>query len=129
MRRFALAVAALMAIALVPLGSSAAQRTSVETAGSDVRELSPKAHHALGLSRRDKRQLRETLASVQSAPPVVGEERLWVGYDSTQGDYLKEFTLRGIGDNIEVWVASDEDEISAGTDFPADDCRNDGIGT
>ena len=47
--------------------------------------------------------------------------------DTTQGDYVKEYTLRGIGNNIEVWVASDEDEISSGLDFPAGDCRNDGV--
>ena len=63
----------------------------------------------------------------QLAPPVVGEERLWVATDSTQGDYVKQYTLRGIGNNVEVWVASDEDEISSGLDFPAGDCRNDGV--
>ena len=47
--------------------------------------------------------------------------------DSTQGDYVKQYTLRGIGNNVEVWVASDEDEISSGLDFPAGDCRNDGV--
>ena len=26
-----------------------------------------------------------------------------------------------------MWVASDEDEISSGLDFPAGDCRNDGV--
>ena len=126
MRGFALAAAATMAIALVPVASSAAQRAPVDVAGSDVRELDPRARHGLALSRQAKRQLRSTLASVPSAPPTVGDERLWVGYDDTQGDYLKEFTLRGIGDNIEVWVASDEDEVSAATDFPSGDCRNDG---
>jgi Immune inhibitor A peptidase M6 len=38
--------------------------------------------------------------------------------------YVKNYTLRGIGEHIEVWVASDEDDVSSGTDFPADDCRN-----
>lgn len=61
------------------------------------------------------------------APPVVDEERLWLASDSTQGDYVKQYTLRGIGDNIEVWVASDEDEVSSGLDFPTGDCRNDGV--
>ena len=40
---------------------------------------------------------------------------------------MKAYTLRGIGDNIEVWVSSDEDKISSGLDFPAGDCRNDGV--
>ena len=60
-----------------------------------------------------------------AAPPVVGEERFWVGYDSTQGDYVKAFTLRGVGDNIEVWVASDQDAIAKNLEYPAGDCRND----
>ena len=125
MRRFAFAVAALMAIALVPVGSSAAPGGG---AGSDIRELAPKARHGLSLSPEAKRELRQEAMSLDgpAAPPVVGEERFWVGYDSTQGDYVKAFTLRGVGDNIEVWVASDEDEISVGTDFPSGDCRNDG---
>jgi len=126
MRRIALAIAALLAIAIVPVVTSAAPRPG--GLGPDVRELDPKAHHELALSRAAKQEIRAVTASLPSplVPPVVGEERLWVGYDTTQGDYVKGYTLRGIGTNVEVWVASDEDEVSAGTDFPAGDCRNDG---
>ena len=126
MRKIALAIVALLAIAIVPVVTSAAPRSG--GLGSDVRELDPKAHHELALSRAAKQEIRDSAASLprQLAPPVVGEERIWLGYDSTQGDYAKEYTLRGVGTNVEVWVASDEDEVSAGTDFPAGDCRNDG---
>ena len=55
----------------------------------------------------------------------VGDEKFWLALDDfTQELYLKAYTLRGIGDHIEVWVASDSDNVSTGTDFPAGDCRN-----
>jgi hypothetical protein len=58
-------------------------------------------------------------AGAQAAQaPAVGEVRPWVGLDDTNGFYyLKEYTLRGLGDHIEVWVPSN-------TDFQAGDCRN-----
>jgi hypothetical protein len=38
--------------------------------------------------------------------------------------YLKEFTLRGVGRNIEVWVATGPGpDGTTGTDFPPGDCR------
>jgi hypothetical protein len=50
--------------------------------------------------------------------PPVGTVRPWLALDDAQGQlYLKEYTLRGVGDKIEVWVAND-------TSFPATDCRN-----
>jgi hypothetical protein len=66
-------------------------------------------------------------AEVQSAgvPPESGDVRLWLALDDVNGFlYAKEFTLRGLGDRVEVWVASGEDEISSGLAFPAGDCRN-----
>ena len=58
----------------------------------------------------------------------MGEQRVFLGIDDVQGLLLlKLFTLRGVGTNSEVWVASDQDDVSVGTDFPAGDCRNDGV--
>jgi len=55
----------------------------------------------------------------------VGDQKFWLALDNfTQELYVKAYTLRGIGNHIEVWVASDEDDVSTGTDFPANDCRN-----
>jgi Immune inhibitor A peptidase M6 len=127
MRRMALAIAALLAIAFVPSVGSARPNSEIGSLGSDVRELDPKAHHQL--SRSAIRSIRAEAARLPRAlaPPVVGDERLWLAYDTTQGDYVKQYTLRGIGDNIEVWVSSDEDEVSSGLDFPEGDCRNDGV--
>ncbi|HET9248465.1 MAG TPA: peptidase M6 [Actinomycetota bacterium] len=125
MRKVALALAAVVAIALVPMVTSAAPRSGGGALGPDIREVHPK-DRPLEVPQYVKRQLRAAARADTKAPPVVGEERFWLGYDDLQGYYVKAYTLRGIGNNIEVWVASDEDEISTGTDFPADDCRNDG---
>lgn len=49
--------------------------------------------------------------------PEVGTVRSWAGLNSIDGDvYRKDYTLRSIGEHIEVWVAND-------LAFPADDCR------
>jgi hypothetical protein len=61
--------------------------------------------------------------TVAAATPPVGTVRRWIARDDTTGSaYFKEFTLRGVGDKIEVWVAND-------TAFPAGDCRNAVAGT
>jgi hypothetical protein len=125
MRKVALAVAALLAIALVPAAAPAAPRADVR-APSDVREIDRKAQRDLAVSAAEARELR---ASVDDrVPPVVGEERVWLGLDDAEGIiYPKAYTLRGIGEHIEVWVASDEDDVSTGIDYPEGDCRNDGV--
>ena len=126
MRKAELLVAALLAVAFVPVVTSAAPRSDVATRGSDVREFDPKARRELVISRQAAREARQ--ARDAQAPPVVGEERIWLAIDDFEGAiYPKAYTLRGIGQNIEVWVASDEDDISSGIDFPAGDCRNDGV--
>ncbi|SCE69541.1 Immune inhibitor A peptidase M6 [Micromonospora mirobrigensis] len=49
--------------------------------------------------------------------PAVGTVRQWLGLDDLQGRYYrKDYTLRGVGNHIEVWVAND-------IAFPAGDCR------
>jgi len=59
-----------------------------------------------------------------SAAPVADNEenftfnggtKLFLGYDTVYGDYFKEYTLRSIGQNVEVWVAN---EISFEDDRP-----------
>ena len=57
-------------------------------------------------------------ARLLAETPPVGTVRQWLGRDQVQGRlYRKDYTLRGVGDKIEVWVAND-------TAFPAGDCRN-----
>ncbi len=55
----------------------------------------------------------------------VGTEKFWLALDTTLGGYLKEYRLRGKGKRIEVWVASDSDDISTNLQFQDGDCRND----
>jgi Immune inhibitor A peptidase M6 len=67
--------------------------------------------------------------------PVIGEVRRWQAVDFEYGfRYGKNFTYRGGGDKVEVWVASDVQNapvaffppvgVSRGTDFIDGDCRN-----
>jgi hypothetical protein len=70
---------------------------------------------------------RASEGAAQPGTGPVGEERTWLAADIVSGeDYLKDYTLRGVGEHIELWVASGEDEISIDTRFPEGDCRNDG---
>ena len=56
-------------------------------------------------------------AQAAAETPPVGTVRQWLGLDDARGAlYRKDYTLRGVGDNIEVWVAND-------IAFPAGDCR------
>jgi hypothetical protein len=64
-----------------------------------------------------------------SHEPQVGELRNWAGLDIVHGAiYPKAFALRGLGDKIEVWVATGRRTFagasSVGTDFQDGDCRN-----
>ena len=72
-----------------------------------------------------------------SKAPAVGENRNWLALDDQYGFYYrKQYTLRGVGDHIEVWVASELNRRapadsrlpqvgqSSNTDFMDGDCRN-----
>jgi len=112
-------VAALAAAGLVALPAGAGAQTTAAASAprSDVREVSPDKKWStarLGLARSQAR----ALAAPAAAPtPPVGTVRQWLGLDDFNGTlYRKDYTLRGVGDKIEVWVAND-------TAFPAGDCR------
>ncbi|MFO6452970.1 MULTISPECIES: choice-of-anchor J domain-containing protein [unclassified Aeromicrobium] len=65
-----------------------------------------------------KRTQSRSAAPAGETPPV-GTVREWLALDDVQGSiYYKDYTLRGSGDNIEVWVAND-------IAFPEGDCRGD----
>lgn len=56
------------------------------------------------------------------------ETRTWLAIDDLeQSVYPKDFTLRGIGDHVEVWVASGAGDVSTGLEFLPGDCRNDRV--
>ncbi|MFK3985070.1 peptidase M6 immune inhibitor A [Micromonospora sp. NPDC050397] len=99
-----------------PATPKAAQR-------SDIRELTRKDFTLDGrpietspryLPRVDAGR-RAQVAPVET--PTVGTVRQWLGLDDIQGTvYRKDYTLRAVGEHIEVWVAND-------LAFPAGDCR------
>jgi len=61
-------------------------------------------------------------AAADEDTPEIGTVRQWVASDDEVGYYRKDYTLRGVGDHIEVWVAND-------LAFPDGDCRNDVAGS
>jgi hypothetical protein len=59
-------------------------------------------------------------AGAAGTSPPLGTQKVWPVIDFLAGDAAPEsFTLRAVGERIEVWVADD-------LGFPAGDCRNDG---
>jgi hypothetical protein len=133
-RIFGLAAAILVLAALAPVtGAHAAPKKVRRTVDVDVRHVEADKASALKLDRRQAKaevrratQSASATAGAVTAASVVGDEKFWLAVDFEGGFlYAKAYTLRAIGDNIEVWVASDEDEVSTGTEFPAGDCRND----
>jgi hypothetical protein len=86
----------------------------------DVRNVGPDYNQgkALALEKRAVRAPRSQLSAL-AADPTVGTTKTWLALNDVTGQiYLKSYTLRGIGDHIQVWVADD-------TAFPDGDCRND----
>jgi hypothetical protein len=65
-------------------------------------------------------------------PAKVGDTRIWLGLNDALGSiYLKTYTLRGVGEHIEVWVATNlmfpnPSMINpfTGLPFTYNDCRN-----
>jgi Immune inhibitor A-like, MAM domain len=116
------AAAILLAIPLVQVlpASSAGAGPGAAGAPSDVRELTRKDFTLDGGPvKTPARYQPSTQRSFQAAgvTPPVGTVRQWLGLDDFNGRlYRKDYTLRGVGDKIEVWVAND-------TAFPAGDCR------
>jgi hypothetical protein len=69
---------------------------------------------SLAAARSDAQSQRATAA----AAPAVGDVKLFPAMDDSTGSiYVKQYTLRGIGNHISVWVANDRR-------FPGSDCRN-----
>jgi hypothetical protein len=125
MARIALVLAALVA-PLLPLPAQADPATGQAPAADlapagDVRELIRK-HFTLDgnpLPGAGPRTERRAVGPATATPPV-GTVRRWLGLDDVDGSfYRKDYTLRGVGRHIEVWVAQD-------LAFPDGDCRTTG---
>ena len=63
----------------------------------------------------------DALAAAAAESPPVGTTRFWplINFNTGGADF-EEFTLRAVGEKIEIWVSNT-------IDFPASDCRNDGV--
>jgi Immune inhibitor A peptidase M6 len=95
---------------------------------SDVREIKPGKKFTLTKQLRQaqrEQSARRSSIRAAAATPGVGTVRQWLAIDDAKGTvYRKKYTLRGVGKKVEVWVASDSDDTSSATQFPAGDCRN-----
>lgn len=119
----ATATTALVAgLALTGAPAATADPTRADERGnprSDTRGVGPDYNNgkALPFSLKKSEKAKD---EPSQGPSQVGDSKLWLANDSTPdgGIYLKNYTLRGVGEHIEVWVAND-------TAFPAGDCRND----
>ena len=118
MARVCHAIFALVLLSLVPAApASAAGAPAVDR--SDVRELSRTDFTLDGhkLPEPPRYQPSVRARGTANTTPPVGTVRQWVGLDDVQGGfYRKDYTLRGVGQHVEVWVAKD-------LAFPAGDCR------
>ena len=120
------AAAALLLVPLIqvlPASTAGAAPTAVKAPASDVRELTRKDFKLDGKKVQTpakyspKAQTKAKAAAAAASTPAVGSVRQWLGLDDMNGTlYRKDYTLRAVGDKIEVWVAND-------TAFPAGDCR------
>jgi hypothetical protein len=130
MRRPSLAegvVAGLAAACLATLPATASAAVSAKATASasasagGLRELPPGRRYStaqLGLApQRARSQATAKLAAPAADTPPVGTVRQWIALDDFSGTlYRKDYTLRGVGRHIEVWVADD-------LAFPTQDCR------
>jgi hypothetical protein len=109
-------------VQVLPAAPASGAAPGAVPAPSDVRELTRKDFTLDGkpVVTPQKYQPNATpqrRAQVAAATPPVGTVRGWLGLDDFNGVlYRKDYTLRAVGTNIEVWVAND-------TAFPAGDCR------
>jgi len=121
-------IALALGLALVPAIGGGVDARQPRGLDAPAVELGPNAKRPDLALRQARRTVRTALAANVLAAPgayAVGDSKFWLALDDLNGElYVKQYTLRGVGDHIEVWVASDDDGVSVGTDFPAGDCRN-----
>ena len=119
-----LPAAILLASLSVPVAAASAAPGDARAVVTATRTLPPD-YKLPPLARHDARALAAQQQVGAAERSTIGDEKLWLALDDTTGElYVKLYTLRGVGQHAEVWVASDQDEVSSGTRFPAGDCRN-----
>ncbi|RNL63143.1 peptidase M6 [Nocardioides marmoriginsengisoli] len=85
----------------------------------DVRTVGPDYNGGKQLSlTKGMAKQRSRSSAAAEASAEVGTSKTWLALNDVTGQiYLKSYTMRGLGDHIQVWVADD-------TKFPAGDCRD-----
>ena len=122
-RAFGALVAISMVALLIP-GGAAGARDGRTRSSDGIRQVSP--DEMKGRTLDVSRPARINARPVHEGGRLgIGDERLWLAADFTGGDYVKEYTLRGKSEHVEIWAATDRDEVSNGLKFPEGDCRND----
>ncbi|MDR7322522.1 MULTISPECIES: immune inhibitor A domain-containing protein [Catenuloplanes] len=119
-RGAAAAIVAIPLVAMVPAQPAAAEPGgTIEPYASDMRVLDQDRVKTYKLDDAVSTQARRSApVTTAAATPPVGTVRQWLALDDAAGQYyFKDYTLRGVGEKIEVWVAND-------TAFPEGDCRN-----
>ncbi len=116
------AVMAITILAAIPATALSATSTTSAKA-SDIREVPLSKKYSTSQLGLRQSQARALAAPAAADTPSVGTVRQWIALDDFQGIlYRKDYTLRGVGNKIEVWVAND-------TAFPAGDCRTAAVPT
>ena len=125
------ATAAMVAALVIPSGAATAKpgddgspKVSKGRSG-DVKNVGPDYNQGKKVP-FDKKSLAKFKAQVQqqnarqaNGDHEVGDQLRWLALNDNTGQiYFKTYTMRGLGDHIQVWVADDRA-------FPAGDCRND----
>jgi hypothetical protein len=118
------AAAAILVLPLLPVlpaaQAVAAPAAAAPAAASDIRERTkdlPLKDENVQVPAKYQAKARTRAKAAAATTPPVGTVRQWLGSDDFNGtDYRKDYTLRGVGQKIEVWVANDRA-------FPAGDCR------
>jgi hypothetical protein len=140
-RRPLLALVVLAAsIALGLSGSGLAAETESHVTGTpfDTVEVGQDVRNGtLPIIGFNERSFRLNAAAQANAAAAVGETRNWLGLDNQFGFfYRKEYTLKAVAPNVEVWVASELNRRapastalpqigqSSGLNFLDGDCRN-----
>jgi hypothetical protein len=120
----------LVAVGLVALAAAGSAQAGSGPGSDDTRHVGPDYNggKALPFAAGTERKARAAARVALNRPALaaVGDQQLWLALDDAFGVlYLKNYTLRAVGEHIEIWVASDDDGISKDIEFPAGDCRND----
>ena len=107
-----------------PLAAQPAASAQTAKLKSDVRELSRKDFTLDGKPVQTPIQYQPSSArggaGVAAETPPVGTVRQWLGLDDFQGRlYRKNYTLRGVGNKIEVWELAPCSTSMPSTSWPS----------